>query len=243
MWGTAKQMALLAQYANMHGFNVITLSLRHHWGITDEEALGKTSTADFVTDVKEVLQNLFNNESFILVGHSSGGLVAQCLLGHKAVEGCVLLASAPPKGILAVSPGLLLRTARYLPAIIGRKPCRVRRQDILYLCFNGNEESLSQTERLQSMVSTESGLLCRERFFSLVKVEPPTNPSKPVLILADPNDRACPISSQKRLADFHKERLHVSRNPCHHMFHTVPGSAIWCLDTIADWAAHHKFRV
>ena len=236
-------MTLATHYANRQGFNVATLSLRHHWGVVDDggEALGKTSTADFVEDIRQVMSNLFPSESFVIVGHSLGGLVAQCLLSHKKVKGCVLLASAPPKGILSVNLGLFLKTLKYLPAILRGKMCRVKRQDILELCFNGDTRTLANVEEIGGITNMESGLTCKERFFSLVGVNPPTNPSKPVLIMADPNDRACPLASQEKLAEFHHERLHVSRNPCHHMFHTTPQGALWVAEYMNAWATKHKF--
>ena len=82
------------------GRRVYALSLRGHGRSGGHAHLATTSFADYVDDVKHFLARL--GAPPVLVGHSLGGLIVQRLIGHVPLRGIVLMASAPPEGILFV---------------------------------------------------------------------------------------------------------------------------------------------
>jgi pimeloyl-ACP methyl ester carboxylesterase len=96
-------------YFAQHGFTVHAVSLREHG---NSEGLGKlrwTRIADYVDDVANTVRQLPNPP--VLIGHSMGGFVIQKYLEDHPAPAGVLLASAPPAGILPST----LRIARRHP--------------------------------------------------------------------------------------------------------------------------------
>jgi pimeloyl-ACP methyl ester carboxylesterase len=87
------------------GRRVYALSLRGHGRSEGRDKLSTTSFSDYVDDVKHVLARVGTPP--ILVGHSLGGLIVQRLIGHVPLRGIVLMASAPPEGILLVGNSLI----------------------------------------------------------------------------------------------------------------------------------------
>lgn len=97
-------------YVASRGYHAYAPSLRGHGGSGNSKSLRRTSLGDYVSDVAEVAARL--PAPPVVVGHSMGGLVVQKYLaaGGRAAAG-VLLASAPPQGVL----GATLRVARRHP--------------------------------------------------------------------------------------------------------------------------------
>ncbi len=99
-----------AQRLAARGVEVHALSLRGHGDSPNPKSLRRTSIADYVDDVREVVGSL--PAPPVLVGHSMGGFVVQHYLaaGHPAAGG-VLMASVPPTGVIPTT----LRIARRHP--------------------------------------------------------------------------------------------------------------------------------
>lgn len=95
-------------YFSGHGYRAHALSLRGH-GESPGRLRG-ASIADYVADVLEVAKTL--PAPPVLIGHSLGGFVVQKYLERHPARGALLLASAPPTGML----GAALRIARRHPA-------------------------------------------------------------------------------------------------------------------------------
>ena len=91
------------------GYAVHAVSLRGHGDSAGRGRLRWTRLADYVTDLTAVTAGL--PAPPVLVGHSMGGLVVQKYLEQGRAAAGVLLASAPPRGII----GAVLRTARHDP--------------------------------------------------------------------------------------------------------------------------------
>lgn len=85
-------------YFSQQGYETYAVSLRGHGRSEGHRQLRWLSLNDFVSDVALAASQL--ETSPILVGHSMGGMIVQKYLEtHQAPAG-VLLASAPPKGLL-----------------------------------------------------------------------------------------------------------------------------------------------
>ena len=92
-------------YFAQNGFQVHALSLRGH-GKSNGSLFG-TRINDYVADVAEIANQITPRP--IIVGHSMGGFTTQKYLETYHAPAGVLLASAPPKGVLRTSIAYLSR--------------------------------------------------------------------------------------------------------------------------------------
>lgn len=98
-------------YFAAHGYSAHALSLRGHGQSEGREGLRWTRLADYVDDVAQVVARL--PAPPVLIGHSYGGAVIQKYLETRTVTAAVLVASAPPQGLLTI----VLRLARRHPLV------------------------------------------------------------------------------------------------------------------------------
>ncbi|HIE17880.1 MAG TPA: alpha/beta hydrolase [Dehalococcoidia bacterium] len=83
------------------------LSLRAHGNSEDRKRLRWARLADYVADVDQVVSQL--EKPPVLVGHSMGGLIVQKYLETHKMPAAVLLAPAPPTGVLPTTLRILRR--------------------------------------------------------------------------------------------------------------------------------------
>lgn len=81
-----------------HGYSSYALSLRGHGGSEGRERLRWTSLADYVSDLEQVPRQM--GRVPVLVRHSMGGMAVQKSLESQVAPAAVLLASAPPSGLV-----------------------------------------------------------------------------------------------------------------------------------------------
>ena len=96
-------------YFAKEGYAVHAPNLRQHGGSVDSSALRWCRIDDYVSDLAAVVATL--STSYILVGHSMGGLVVQKFLERTQAKAAILLAPVPISGAL----GATLRTVRRIP--------------------------------------------------------------------------------------------------------------------------------
>lgn len=94
-------------YFARHGYVSHALSLRGHGGSEGRERLRWTSLNEYVSDVAQAAARM--ERPPVLVGHSMGGMVVQKYLQSHAAPAAVLLASAPPQGVLQSTLRVALR--------------------------------------------------------------------------------------------------------------------------------------
>lgn len=87
------------------GFNAHALSLSGHGASRGRERLDSLSIADYVRDVREIVDQLPSPP--ILIGHSMGGFVVQKYLERFDAPGAVLMCPVPPQGLMTAAFGLL----------------------------------------------------------------------------------------------------------------------------------------
>ncbi len=97
----------LMPYFAQHGYVSYALSLRGHSGSQGRERLRWTSLADYVSDVTRAMSQM--ERVPVLVGHSMGGMIVQKYLESNGAPGAVLLASAPPKGVIPATVRVAFR--------------------------------------------------------------------------------------------------------------------------------------
>lgn len=109
------------------GYRAVALNLRGHGGSPVDGALNDCSVADYVEDVRGVAETL--GAPPVLIGHSMGGFVVQSYLARYSAPAGVLVASAPPRGLLPAMVRVAARNARH-----SGRPAALRRP----LLFFGN---------------------------------------------------------------------------------------------------------
>ena len=91
-------------YFEAAGWRVLSPELRHHDrppGLPADPALAGTGLADYVDDLSQMIAAL--DRPPVLLGHSMGGLLAQLLAAKGLARAAILLAPAPPWGMLPSS--------------------------------------------------------------------------------------------------------------------------------------------
>ena len=83
------------------GFAAHALSVSGHGGSRGREQLDTLSIADYVDDVREVVEQLPTPP--ILIGHSMGGFIVQKYLEQYAAPAAVLMCTVPPQGMMGVA--------------------------------------------------------------------------------------------------------------------------------------------
>lgn len=96
-------------YFAQNGYLAYAMSLRGHGKSEGREKLRWTSLADYVADVEAVVEQLETPP--VLIGHSMGGMIVQKYLESHQIPAAILLASAPPGGLLPTT----LRVAMQRP--------------------------------------------------------------------------------------------------------------------------------
>jgi non-heme chloroperoxidase len=211
------------------GFPAYAVHLRGRAGSEPSDRLGHISMADFVEDARTAMLAV---DARFVVGHSMGGLIAQCLVAEQAADAAVLISPAPPRGISVLSAELVIAQLGYLPALLCSGIVRPERHHLRKLVMNrvpaGDQDVLLDAMR------PDSGRAGRE--MSLLGV--PVDAARvhcPLLILAGQDDRFIPCRVAEKIA----ARYGVSAEILPRHGHMIPFEPGWqaIVDQIADWLA------
>ena len=182
-------------YAAAHaGWDAWALNLRGHHGSRTVQDLGRVSVLDYVEDVHDCLRTL---REAVVIGHSMGGLVAQKAAEGGRVRAAVFVASAPPKGIRALTGPVLWRMPRYAMAILRSRPFMIAPDDAAALL--GNRMTAEQQAWAYPQLVAESGRAAREMALGSIAVDP-AGIRCPTLVLGAEHDRITPASVERRIA-------------------------------------------
>lgn len=176
------------------GFPAYALNLRGRRDSRPGTVIGDVSIDDFVADAAAVARSIGMPA---VVGHSMGGLIAQRLAEEGRVNAAVLVTPAPPRGITVLSPRLVMKQIKYLPAILRSKPVQPAREDLRELVLNCMPPDL-QDPVLDTMVP-DSGRAARDMSITGVPVDR-RRVRCPLLVVASQHDRFIPPKIVARIA-------------------------------------------
>ncbi len=217
------------------GVEAHALSLRGHGDSPNPKGLRRTSVADYVADVGEVVGSLSTPP--VLVGHSMGGFVTQHYLtaGHPAA-GAVLMASVPPTGVIPTT----LRIARRHPGAFLRTNLSLRLWPIVAtpalakdaLFSDGTDEA--RVAEYHARLQDESYRAYLDMMFRRPR---PERVTVPVLVLGAGRDRIFDVDEVEATARAYRTQAIVFGDMAHDMM-LEPG---WeqVADTIVDWMTDH----
>ena len=187
------------------------LDLRGHGASAPVANLGGLSLGDYVDDALRATRALGN---VVVVGHSMGGLIAQKLAEVGAVRAAMLVSPAPPRGIPPISLALIVRQARYLPALLRSREISVRRSDADAIIMN----RIPPEERAAvfSHFQPDSGRVGREIMLGALAVDE-RHVRCPVAVVAGDDDRFVPLRVVRRIATKYRARVRVLPGRAHLM--------------------------
>jgi non-heme chloroperoxidase len=194
------------------GYPAAALSFRGHPPSATLDSIGRTSIAAYCHDAFEAAREL---ERPIVIGHSLGGLVALMLASRNLVRAAVLVSSAPPRGITVFSRGLLLRMARYVPALLLSRPFVPTPAHLDALVLNRVPER--ERAGLRDRFVPDSGRAARQVALGVYDV-PVRSIRAPLLVVGAEHDRFVPLSVARRLARRYDAPLQVARGHGHFLF-------------------------
>ena len=164
--------------------------------------LGTTSLLDYVADLEQETARL--GVKPILVGHSEGGLLAQILASRGLGKALVLLAPAPPAGIIMLRPSNLRAFRRAMTTWgFWRKPMRPTFAEAVDTMLS--RLSPSEQRQAYSRFVFESGRVACETglwFFDPHRASrvDAAKVTCPVLVIAGGRDRMEPPAVVRRIA-------------------------------------------
>jgi pimeloyl-ACP methyl ester carboxylesterase len=222
-WVYERVLPLIAE----RGYPAAALSFRGHPPAAPVRTIGRTSIAAYCHDAFEAAREL---ERPIVIGHSLGGLIALLLASRNLVRAAVLVSSAPPRGISVFSRPLLLRMARYLPALLLSRPFVPTDADVDALVLNEVPEH--ERAAIRSRFVPDSGRAARQAALGVYDV-PLRSLRAPLLVVGAERDRFVPVNVARRLARRYDATLHIAAGHGHFLF-SEPG---WEKEvaTILDW--------
>ena len=172
--------------------------------------------ADFAEDAADAARTL---DRPIVIAHSLGGLVALLLAQRNLIRAAVLVSPAPPRGISVLSPEILARMVKYLPALLLSRPYQPTAADAEALVLNRVPEGEREGIRLRFV--PDSGRASRE--IALGKYHIPGDTiHTPLLVVGADDDRFIPLDVSRRIAERYSAPFHVAEGHGHFML-SEPG--------------------
>lgn len=213
-------------FAN-RGFPAYAVNLRGREGSRLTADLGRASIADFVEDATTVARRV---GASAIVGHSMGGLVAQQLAAQGDARATVLLTPAPPRGISVLSPRVVIKQLKYLPAILRSRLVAPNADDLRDIVLN--RVPAAQQDGVLRRLSPDSGRAARD--MSIIGVPVDARRIRcPMLVVVADEDRFIPRAIGARVAKRYHAPLRTMAGHAH-MLVVEPGwEAIAA--AVAEW--------
>ena len=206
-WMWEPYQSLLAS----HGYESHALNLRGHHGSRPVPDIGKTSIAAYVDDALEVARAL---GSPIVIGHSMGGLIAQKVAEQGACRALVLIGSAPPRWIPALSGLLLRHLVKYLRELFLMQALLPGRDAADALMFNRTPRSQADDE--YDRFVPESGRAGLELAFGAHAVHAPRI-TAPILVVTGREDHFVVPRVARAIARKYRAELREYDSFAHHI--------------------------
>ncbi len=203
MWADGRIFENWLRFAGEHGIAAYALNFRGHADSFPVD-IGKVSTADCVADLEVFIDKIGR---CVLVGHSSGGLIAQKTASeNKRVRGAVFVTTAPPRWILPRGE-IVWRMLRpeYLSAVTRSWPLKLRFGDAANLVLN--RLPVSQQWEVFGRFVPESGRMAREMGFLGIAIDP-KKITCPTMVVGGTYDKMIPASVQRAVAKKYQHSRH-----------------------------------
>jgi pimeloyl-ACP methyl ester carboxylesterase len=206
------------------GFNCKVVNL------TENLILKNACLLDYINNTKKTI-----GSKDILIGHSMGGFIVQKIAEELPVKATVAIAPPNPKGFKAQSLSLFyiylsLRSIRYLPYILFKKPFIPSFSYLRLILFNDMDEKIAkkyyhELEKQSAIIIYE--LISRKYGIDKKKIK------SPLLFIGKNRDRLVPCEVVKKLACKYNVD-YVLVNGCHFLLDEWMETAQKIYDFIKD---------
>lgn len=221
-------------YFAARGYAAHAVSLRGHGQSEGKEGLIFARLRDYVADVEQAMAMLETPP--VLIGHSLGGMIAQKIMHRQRIAGAVLMASAPPHGMIPslfgmafTNPGLL----RELALVQAFGPDTVDDVSVRRALFHDATDE-ADVSRYMHRFQAESTLVVLD----LMGLDlPPSLPmlDLPVLVLGAENDSFVFPGAIHATADTYRSKAEIFPRMAHAMMLEKDWQRV--ADRIAGWLA------
>jgi pimeloyl-ACP methyl ester carboxylesterase len=209
------------------GHSASSMAFRGHPPLPPMTSIGRQSIGDYLTDASAAARAL---DRPIVIGHSMGGLVALLLAARGLARAAILLSPAPARGINVLSPAILVRMVRYLPALLFSRAYLPIAADLDALVLN--MVPAEQRAILRDRFIPDSGRASREMALGVHAVHP-SDVRVPLFVVGADHDRFIPLDVSRRMARKYGAQLYVAEGHGHFLL-AEPG---WQKEAqvILDW--------
>lgn len=214
-------------------------------GLHEGEDLRKVDFFTYLEKSTKVAEEIcaIRKNKIMLIGHSMGGLIAQKIAETKPdlVAGIALVASAPPKGIPAMSWRVARAMAKHLIPLTFNLPFRIDKKSTFELILNwlGDED---RKEQIFQKFVPESSKVAKQLAFSQVPVDEKKVICK-ILVVSGFYDRLLSYKVQIRIANKYSGYCRSAYDSCltGHMPMLDRQSSI-VIENIYRWIESCKFK-
>ncbi len=210
------------------GYPASALSYRGHPPLGARRDIGRQSVADYLHDAADAAEFLHRP---IVIAHSMGGLVAMLLAKQDLIGAGVLVSPAPPRGISVLSPTILARMIKHIPALLSSRPFQPTTADADAMVLN--RVPVASRHVIRQRFVADSGRAAREMAIGTHDV-PREAIHIPLLVVGSDDDRFIPPGVSRRVAQRYRARFHLAEGHGHFLF-SEPGweaQAAFMLDWI-----------
>lgn len=188
-----------APYFSRHGYPTVAFSLRGHGDSDGRTGLDGASLADFVADLRSVLDSL--DRPAVLVGHSMGGMVVQKYLEDGEAAGLVLMASVGPWGLIESSWHMMLANPGLMAGIAMAQSWgkSFLNPAVLYHGLFATDVPARRADTYFQRFQPESQRVIFDMTWLDVPCRPPAHPL-PALVMGAERDAFIPASMVRRTA-------------------------------------------
>jgi len=212
VWDCFKQQA--------QGHQVFAPALPYHESIEAQQnvAIGEVRLADYVDFVVDYVQGF--EQPVTLVGHSMGGIIAQCVAARVKLKRLILLNSAAPAGVFSLRPSVLRLFFFHLSKWgFWRKPIKLSWQEARWGIFNHVPEQDARRHYEEQV--PESGRAAAEIAFWFLDKRRTTvvdfkRVTCPVLVVGAQHDRIVPASVCRVVAGRYTNASYHELKGCGH---------------------------
>ena len=222
-WVFQRLLPLIAE----RGYPSTAISYRGHPPLPPRQDIGRQSVADFAQDAANAVRTL---DRPVLIAHSLGGLVALLLAQQDLIRAAVLVSPAPPRGISVLSPAILARMVKHLPALLLSRAYQPTDADVDALVLN--RVPAGDRAAIRRQFVPDSGRASREIALGTYVI-PPGAIRIPLLVVASDDDRFIPPGVSRRIAERYHASLRVAEGHGHFLF-SEPGWEVQAA-AILDW--------
>jgi pimeloyl-ACP methyl ester carboxylesterase len=225
MWSTPRVWDNYRAHFQSLGYRTIAPALVQHFSSNQAKHVQNLSLLDYVDQLEEEYRAAEKqHQNIVLVGHSMGGLLAQLLASRVNCKALVLLASAPPAGLLTFHPEpAKVLSGVFCKPFFWKNGVKLSYRTARHGIFNALTETEAKTQ--YERLCFESGQAIREvtLWYTDPKRASSVDPEKidcPVMNLVGEHDRIVPPSSVKKLSRYLGASKHFQQ--LSHFGHMLP---------------------